>query len=93
MHTDIHASSRIRTHNASVLAGGDGSCLRRRGHCDWQNLPIMEHKYSLQSLKELTTGCVLKQKKAVHILTPGNLRFTLLFSHLYLDLIALGVPK
>jgi hypothetical protein len=33
-HTDIHASSGIRTHIPSVLAGEDGSCLRLRGHCD-----------------------------------------------------------
>jgi hypothetical protein len=34
LHTDIHASSRIRTYNPSVLAGEDGSCLRQRSHCD-----------------------------------------------------------
>jgi hypothetical protein len=33
-HTDIHASSGIRTNDASVRAGEDGSCLRSRGHCD-----------------------------------------------------------
>jgi hypothetical protein len=33
-HTDIHASSGIRTHNPSVLAGEDNSFLRPRGHCD-----------------------------------------------------------
>jgi hypothetical protein len=34
MHTDIHASSGNRTHDPSVRAGEDGSCLRPRGHCD-----------------------------------------------------------
>jgi hypothetical protein len=31
-HTDIHASSAIRTHDPSVCAGEDNSCLRPRGH-------------------------------------------------------------
>jgi hypothetical protein len=34
-HTDIHTSSGIRTHNPSVRANEDSSCLRLRGHCDW----------------------------------------------------------
>jgi hypothetical protein len=29
-HTDIHASSGIRTHDPSARAGEDGSCFRRR---------------------------------------------------------------
>jgi hypothetical protein len=33
-HTDIHVSSWNRTHDPSVRAGDDGSCLRPRGHCD-----------------------------------------------------------
>jgi hypothetical protein len=33
-HIDIHASGGIRTHDASVQAGEDSSCLRTRGHCD-----------------------------------------------------------
>jgi hypothetical protein len=33
MHTDIHALSAIRTHDPSVRASEDGSCLRPRGHC------------------------------------------------------------
>jgi hypothetical protein len=33
-HTNIHASSGIRTHDLSVGAGEDSSCLRPRGHCD-----------------------------------------------------------
>jgi hypothetical protein len=35
-HTDIHASSGIRTHNFSVWAGEDSSYLtrRQRSHCD-----------------------------------------------------------
>jgi hypothetical protein len=30
----IHASSGIRTHDLSVGAAEDSSCLRPRGHCD-----------------------------------------------------------
>jgi hypothetical protein len=32
--TDIHALSWIRTHDPSVRAVEDSSCLRPRGHCD-----------------------------------------------------------
>jgi hypothetical protein len=31
-HTDIHASSGIRTHDSSVRAGEDSSYIRPRGH-------------------------------------------------------------
>jgi hypothetical protein len=34
-HTDIHASSVIRTHDPRVWAGEDGSCLRQRSHSQW----------------------------------------------------------
>jgi hypothetical protein len=33
-HTDIHALSGILTHDPSVRASEDSSCLRPRGHCD-----------------------------------------------------------
>jgi hypothetical protein len=33
-YTDIHALSGIRTHDPSVRASEDSSCLRPRGHCD-----------------------------------------------------------
>jgi hypothetical protein len=32
-HTDIHALSGIRTHDPSVRASEDSSCLRQGGHC------------------------------------------------------------
>jgi hypothetical protein len=48
-HTDIHASSWIRTQDPSVQAGDDSSCLRPRGHCDlnivftpWQGCAIAQ---------------------------------------------------
>jgi hypothetical protein len=33
-YTDIHALSGIQTHDPSVQASKDSSCLRPRGHCD-----------------------------------------------------------
>jgi hypothetical protein len=35
---NIHALSGIRTHDTSVGASEDSSCLRPRGHCDWLSL-------------------------------------------------------
>jgi hypothetical protein len=35
-HTNIHASSWTRTHDQSVQASKDCSCLRSRGHCEWR---------------------------------------------------------
>jgi hypothetical protein len=40
IHTDIHASSGIRTHDPSVWAGKDGSWLTPRGHCERQQYQI-----------------------------------------------------
>jgi hypothetical protein len=34
INADIHASIGIQTHDPSVLAGEDSSCLRPHGHCD-----------------------------------------------------------
>jgi hypothetical protein len=39
-YTNIHASSGIRTHDPSVRADEDGSCLRLRGHCDRPSLYV-----------------------------------------------------
>jgi hypothetical protein len=38
--TDIHVSSGIRTDDPSVQADEDSSCLRPRGHRDWQGIKI-----------------------------------------------------
>jgi hypothetical protein len=35
-HTDIHALIGIRTHDFSVRASEENSCLKPRGHCDCQ---------------------------------------------------------
>jgi hypothetical protein len=49
--SDIHALSGIRTHDPSVRAGEDSSCLRLRGHRD-------RHRFCENSCIEC---CVLKQ--------------------------------
>jgi hypothetical protein len=54
MHTDVHALSGIRTHDPSVRAGEDGSCLRLRDHCDRRvemylahiHVATSQHKYN-----------------------------------------------
>jgi hypothetical protein len=38
--TGIHASSGIRTHDPSIWAGENVSCLGRRGHCDQRRLSV-----------------------------------------------------
>jgi hypothetical protein len=40
MHTDIHASSEIRSRDSSYPAGEDSSCLRPSGNCNRHNLCI-----------------------------------------------------
>jgi hypothetical protein len=45
-HTDIHALRGIRTHDPSIRASEDSSCLRPRGRCDRQYLPIWSHIYA-----------------------------------------------
>jgi hypothetical protein len=45
-HTDIHALSGIRTHDPSIQAGEDGSCLRPRVHCDRPTGSLYPNKFS-----------------------------------------------
>jgi hypothetical protein len=45
-HTDIHALSGNRTHDPSVRASEDSSCLRPPGHCD-------EHIYIYPSITRM----------------------------------------
>jgi hypothetical protein len=51
--TDIHALSGIRTHNPSVRASEDSSCLRPRGRCYWrgfyQSLKLSTHSFRVIS--------------------------------------------
>jgi hypothetical protein len=41
----MHASTGIRTHDLSVGASEDSSCLRLRGHCDRQPDSLGSDKY------------------------------------------------
>jgi hypothetical protein len=46
-YTDIPAFSGIGTHDPSVRASEDSSCLRPRGHCDWpilSSLPCIHYR-------------------------------------------------
>jgi hypothetical protein len=44
-HTDVHVSSGIWTHDPSLRAGEDGSCLRPRSHCDGHVGPMVNYKW------------------------------------------------
>jgi hypothetical protein len=48
-HTDIHALSGIRTHELSVRASEESSCLRQRGHCDRHYVYTEQHKYIINA--------------------------------------------
>jgi hypothetical protein len=79
IHTVIHAPSVIRTHDPSVWAEEDSSCLRPRGHCDrlkyWQErrcsfrydrgftMIWCEHKYWQRPKLEI--GCSDSPKEAI----------------------------
>jgi hypothetical protein len=41
-HTDIHASTGIRTYDLSVWAGEESSCIRARGYCDRLSEPLVQ---------------------------------------------------
>jgi hypothetical protein len=47
--TDIHALSGILTHDPSVRASEDSSCLRPRGHCDRQEACIAYENFLVKS--------------------------------------------
>jgi hypothetical protein len=52
-HTNIYALSRIRTHDLSVRASEETSCLRPRGHCDRYICIYPEKKLILLQLLSL----------------------------------------
>jgi hypothetical protein len=58
LQTNIHALSRIRTHDPSVRTGEDSSCLRPGGHCDCHNFSAL-----YQNLR----GSVEENRRIVHI--------------------------
>jgi hypothetical protein len=54
-HADIHAFSEIRTHDPSVRAKEDISCLRPRGHCD-RRLEDYHNYISVNTVTRLQAG-------------------------------------
>jgi hypothetical protein len=63
-HKHNHASSRIRTHYPNVRAGGEGSCLRLRGHCDRHTQTYtISNKSLLQVLHPFLTCFLLRNWK------------------------------
>jgi hypothetical protein len=57
VHTDVHICSRIRTHDPSVRASEDSSCLRPRGHCyrlSDGSLPYAKNKWLLSFANEFS---------------------------------------
>jgi hypothetical protein len=50
-HTDIHASSGIRTHDPSVRESEDGSCRRRRDH----SIRLLDTLHRLNKLRMAST--------------------------------------
>jgi hypothetical protein len=61
MHTVIHTSSEIRTHDPSVLEGEDGSCLRPRGHCDRPLLLFTSIKLHVFKIFFSRYSCILSR--------------------------------
>jgi hypothetical protein len=59
MHTDIHASSEIQSHDSSVRVGEDFSCLRSRGHGDRPLLLFMLIKLYIFNMFLSYCSCVL----------------------------------
>jgi hypothetical protein len=74
-HTDIHAVSGIRTHDPSVRASEDSSCLRPRGHCDQQPRYYAGGSYSNVTCLQLRPPSISLQCK-VNIRTLHHLFVT-----------------
>jgi hypothetical protein len=72
--TDIHDLSGIRTHDPSVRASEDSSCLRSRGHCDRPCYLLRISKY--------TGASTSHNPKGLHGLYRDS--FTLPYPFLYL---------
>jgi hypothetical protein len=77
--TDIHALSGIWTHNPTVRAGKDISCLKPRDHCisshslglrKWQELPPIQLHSSMVGTLTHTQGFPLLCSLALHWYIP-----------------------
>jgi hypothetical protein len=58
--THIHASSRIRTHDPSVLAVEDSTCLRPRGHWDRPKYTYHNKWRSINSVRKYENRGLMK---------------------------------
>jgi hypothetical protein len=64
MYADIHVSSGNRTHDPSVWAGEDSSCLRPRGHydrdyykcCGWKEISVFSKQLQIQTRNNFKTA-------------------------------------
>jgi hypothetical protein len=65
----IYALSGIRTHNPSIRAGEDNSCLKQRGHRDRHNMAELNE---LKSGKEKMLTDVSRKFNYVFILSCGK---------------------
>jgi hypothetical protein len=78
LHTDIHAPSVIRTHDHSVRADRDSSCLRPRGHRDRHNeevagfyfryIPVFTCRWEIQTYLHKTfppSRCLHKARRTL----------------------------
>jgi hypothetical protein len=70
-HTDIHTLCRIRTHDPSVRASEDSTCLRPRGHCDLLYNAI-EIYISTANLRSCKLYFSIQTQSQSHVTTDGQ---------------------
>jgi hypothetical protein len=60
MHTDVHASNGFRTHDPSIQASEDSSCLKPPGNCDRLIEYLQTGKWStlVRNVGKLLPGCM-----------------------------------
>jgi hypothetical protein len=78
---DIHALSRIRTHDPSVRARDDSSCLIPRGHCNWHTKLLFQHipRANAENYKKLVRTIGNPSHVRTHYLLHKNPVTTKLF--------------
>jgi hypothetical protein len=80
---NIHAVSGIRTHDPSVRASEDCSCLRPRGYCDRQVALILGLFVNINILKEEHSLSVLQNRKLRRISGPKGEEVTRIWRKLH----------
>jgi hypothetical protein len=69
--THIHASSGIRTHDPSVLAAEDSTCLRTLGHWDRQNYIHKEEEEEEEEKESLHTVMTQTMTVTLEVTDPS----------------------